>query len=470
MESYQLSRRDMMRISGATVTTAGVGSYSAFAQQSPTKNTTVYTSSQDRNVGWAIYAVDASTGEQDWIFTDPSATTTSPIVADGLLYAGTANGTLFALNPSTGEEQWSFTEPTGDIVSPPTVINGIAYFASKDGSIYAVDAATGKKEWSITDLGAELRKSPIVTDEMVYFSANDTVQAVNATTGEKEWSFTDNQTIRYPPVVTNGHVYISSESVYALDETSGEVDWVFYTVERTTNEINRKLELFAGGFRSPAVVSNETVYGVGEDRGTTYLFAMDANTGQKKWAKELGTYYNLGEIPPIAVNGTIYLFTGNKLTAIDTTSRESTWSSTFNGAIQSPTISNGTMYIPSLPTRDSEGGLYAVDAASGEQQWTFSLQGDGIEHPTVVDETVYVTSSAPGLHAIHMDSGTEKWVFDLMDQNPVSSPTVADTPREANSGENNTDDSSPGFGFVGGISSLAAASYFITRGLDDNDE
>lgn len=463
MDTEDLSRRDIVRISGATAIAATAGVNSVSAQQSSTKNPTVYTSAQDQLTGWAVYAVDASTGQQDWIFTEPKSTTTSPVVVNGSLYFGTSDGNLFSLNASSGEKQWSFTEAAGGIVSSPTVTNGTAYFCSKDGSLYAVDAASGAIEWSITDLGGSLSESPTVTDGTVFFKSNDTVEAVNATTGEQEWSFSDSQTISLPLVVSNEHVYIISRSIYALDIESGEVDWVFYTVERTTDEIKRKLEFFPGGFLTPAVANNGAIYAIGEDRGTSYLFSVDANTGEQNWSKEFDQYFGPQHQSPFTVvNETIYLHTGSTLNAIEADSGETNWSIKIGGKVQKTLISDGTAYLTSIGGRDSKGALYAVDTSSAEQEWTFTTQRGGIEHARVVDGTVYTTSADPGLHAINAASGTEKWVFDLMDQNPVLRPTVADTAQAANTeGDSNTEDSSPGFGFVGGMTSLFAASYLI---------
>jgi outer membrane protein assembly factor BamB len=123
MDTQDLSRRDIVRISGAMAITATVGVNSVSAQQSSTKNPTVYISAQDQFAGWAVYAVDASTGQQDWIFTEPKSTTTSPVAVNGSLYFGTSDGNLFSLNASSGEKQWSFTEAAGGIVSSPTVTN-----------------------------------------------------------------------------------------------------------------------------------------------------------------------------------------------------------------------------------------------------------------------------------------------------------------------------------------------------------
>jgi FOG: WD40-like repeat len=73
---------------------------------------TVYVGSSDG----ALHAVDTTTGEQEWAFTQPSFIVSSPTIADGTIYVGSAesnganvSGTLHAVNATTGSQEWAFT-------------------------------------------------------------------------------------------------------------------------------------------------------------------------------------------------------------------------------------------------------------------------------------------------------------------------------------------------------------------------
>src|SRR5207344_2567233 len=84
----------------------------------------------------------------------------SPAVANGVAYVGSADGNLYALNASTGAFLWSYT--TGSFVgSSPAVANGVAYVGSVDGNLYALNASTGAFLWSSTTGGA-VGSSPAV--------------------------------------------------------------------------------------------------------------------------------------------------------------------------------------------------------------------------------------------------------------------------------------------------------------------
>lgn len=67
---------------------------------------------------------------------------------------------------------------------------------------------------------------------------------------------------------------------------------------------------------------------------------------------------------------------------------------------------DGTLYVAT--TR----GLYALDAATGAEQWRYATDMPLGHSPTVVDGTAYVGGFDHRLHAIDSATGTRKWVFE----------------------------------------------------------
>ena len=90
-----------------------------------------------------VYALNAATGSEIWIFTPPvkasygNAVTSSPAVADGVVYVGSYDWNVLALNSSSGAQLWNYTLG-GDIESSPAVVNGVVYIGSDDGYVYAL--------------------------------------------------------------------------------------------------------------------------------------------------------------------------------------------------------------------------------------------------------------------------------------------------------------------------------------------
>jgi outer membrane protein assembly factor BamB len=93
-----------------------------------------------------ISAIDAASGATRWTADLGSAITQAPAVANGVVYAGTADGRLVALAASGCATSpcaplWSATLPSPLSVQP-AVGNGVVYTGSADGSLHAY-AATG---------------------------------------------------------------------------------------------------------------------------------------------------------------------------------------------------------------------------------------------------------------------------------------------------------------------------------------
>src|SRR5215469_6710066 len=100
----------------------------------------------------------------DWNYTTGQAITSSPAVANGLVYVGSDK--LYALDAVTGALKWSYITGGGGINSSPKVTNGVVYVGSDDDKLYALDAVTGALKWSYITGGAI--SSPTVVGGVVY--------------------------------------------------------------------------------------------------------------------------------------------------------------------------------------------------------------------------------------------------------------------------------------------------------------
>ena len=186
--------------------------------------------------GYGFHAVDANTGARKWGPVSIIITSSSPCVANNIMYAGSEQNGLLALDASTGKQLWSFiSKPNSGYLiyhSAPTVSNGIVYVggSSSDPKLFAVDAATGVKKWEFLT-GGPIDSSPIVANGIVYFGSGDyKLYALDAATGVKKWevlpvNFND---IESSPLVANGLVYVTAGSfVFAYDAATGAKKWEF---------------------------------------------------------------------------------------------------------------------------------------------------------------------------------------------------------------------------------------------------
>ena len=78
----------------------------------------------------------------------------SPAVANGIVYIGNFDGNLYAINAATGTLVWNYTMNNypGDpgVYSSPAVANGIVYVGNANRNLYALNAETGDLIWNYT--------------------------------------------------------------------------------------------------------------------------------------------------------------------------------------------------------------------------------------------------------------------------------------------------------------------------------
>ncbi|MGI5204876.1 PQQ-binding-like beta-propeller repeat protein [Spirillospora sp. CA-108201] len=180
-----------------------------------------------RGGGYAstVYALNTGTGKRAWSHaTDIVWALTA---ADDVVYY-VANGRkekspqLHALNAETGERLWKapFAEDVYKRPESLTVADGVLYAIGADGTLSARRPGRGDLLWSHP---AELRdfsdsETPVLSGGVVYYGGNDDTQgskgqvlAVDAATGKRLWSY-DTSPLSSPPAVASGTVYVSTEA------------------------------------------------------------------------------------------------------------------------------------------------------------------------------------------------------------------------------------------------------------------
>jgi halocyanin-like protein len=354
---------------------------------------TVYFGSRDRHV----YAVDAEDGTERWHFaTGPSprgpgedlllhgtGVWSSPQVIDGTVYVASNDTNLYALDAETGDPEWVFEEPTAHLYSSPTFVDGTVYFCSRHSHVYAVDAATGERVWRSDTFGSS-GASPTVTGGTVYAAsyAHDHngggVMAFDAATGDREWAVEGPESCSSPTVV-NGTAYIGSLDghLYALDAATGDREWRF--------ELDKMMD------QASPTVHDGVVYAgsYGE-----YLWALDAATGEVVWQAE---DQHGGLLSPTVAGGRVFFMTQDgRLSAFDADTGDVTWSVRLHdgpdGIMEaSPIVVDGVVYVG---TRT--GSLFAVEAGvDGSSEGSRVASGTLNHHHSWAD--VQADADAPAL-------------------------------------------------------------------------
>ena len=350
------------------------------------------------------------------------ATATGPTVYVGANEGGDFDdGALYAVDAATGTQRWVFDEPSKPVQSGPTVVDGVVYFTDNANTVYAVDAETGTENWRVTALESSNTHSPTVVDGTVYVTAQSGVYGIDATTGEITWESATETTCDYAPTVVNGRVYAEGARIYAFDADTGEELWTF---ERDVTSTT-----------AAPTVANGTVYTGGDRDGDNTLYAVDAETGTEAWRFE--TNGGSDVIAPTVRDNTVYVGTIRRLGerdwegtlhAIDTETQDERWryESEETHIASAPTVDDTQVYF-------SAGKLIAATAETGTEQWQ-ARDPVGRSAPTVGDGIVFAGSDDTSLYAVEAATGETVWTFDEPSSYVVSPPTVVQNPADGHSG------------------------------------
>ncbi len=191
--------------------------------------------------------------------------------------------------------------------------------------------------------------------------------------GEVKWTFTAGGAIVGSPAVAGGVVYFGALDghLHALDAATGKEAWKFKS----------RMPIAC----TPAVAGG-TVYFT-SSAGS--LAALDAATGAPKWvcaieAERRFEARGLHGYPPAT----------------------QTMPDAWDVFTSSPAVSDGLVFFGA-----GDGGVYAVDAATGVLQWSFRTGNVVHASPAVAGGLVFVGSWDSRVYALEARTGAVKWKF-----------------------------------------------------------
>lgn len=180
-----------------------------------------------------LMALDATTGKRLWDYRRalPEYFTMKgsgePVVEDGVVYCGFADGVLAALQEDSGEVIWQADLSGGkteftDVDTQPIIAGGRIYAASYDGGVYALERSSGDPLWHRPISGvADL----VYGEGKLYLAtARGRIITLDAEDGEPGgWSFKFKDDSPVAIAATDLYLFVSTASgpLYALDRLSG---------------------------------------------------------------------------------------------------------------------------------------------------------------------------------------------------------------------------------------------------------
>jgi len=321
-----------------------------------------------------------------WKYQTGGGVTSSPSIADGVVYVGSLDKNIYALDADTGSKIWNFT--TGYRVrSSPAVVDGTVITGADDGNVYGLDAKDGTQLWKTPAGGITLhsssatpsiRSSPTVVGGKVYVgSLDNNLYCLNANTGSVSWKFPAGGPILCSPAVVDDAVYFTSNTprpkgiLYKLDAYDGSVIW------QLNITYGRSPDLFA----SPTVADGMVF--VPADSWDQY--GINATTGAIEWTYR-GTSMQFNFASMVYANGKVYTQDLFAIMCLNSTDGTVIWQTFLAREIYgSITYSLGRIY-----TSNEQRAVYVLDAETGEKLSFYDLGSMVWSTPNLYNGRVYI--------------------------------------------------------------------------------
>lgn len=205
---------------------------------------------------------------------------------------------------------------------------------TNQGFIYALDEKTGDFLWKYQTQKPISHSAPLFEGDKIFVGDDSgNLYALNSKTGELVWrKFLDAEVIHSSPAFYKGMVFVGTEGtgrsnalpsyLFALDAETGNVSWKFQV-----DFISEKVNLIHG---TPAISDNVVYFG--SENG--YFYALAYDSGKLIWKKKIasGNKFLVGVSAPPALNtGKIFVTTWEgKLFSLDQSSGEILWQKIFD--------------------------------------------------------------------------------------------------------------------------------------------
>ncbi|MFI6462669.1 PQQ-binding-like beta-propeller repeat protein [Streptomyces sp. NPDC050538] len=316
-----------------------------------------------------------------------------------------------ALPPETasGWRPWRF-RMSNDVWGTPTVAGDLVYVTSFE--VHALDVQTGRRSFKTRDVAWSMA----VADGRIHASDGPTLFALDAREGGDLWRLSTDAWV-YSLKAERGTVVTGTRGggVQAWEASTGQKLWQLTGAQTD----------FESPEAGPAL-HDGTVY-VWQD---ARLRALDARTGDERWAYPIGDAASCGGVPvriTAAPDGHVYVAAGTRVLSVDVASGRVRWHFEAPAVFlcpptfaPGPAVTGGGIYLA-----DYLGTVYALDAADGRDRWRIATESRASIEPVLVAAGHVHVGSGKGLYTLDAVTGTPKWRFQA-GGDIVGTPAVAE--------------------------------------------
>jgi outer membrane protein assembly factor BamB len=348
-----------------------------------------------------------------WHVQLPGPVRSTPLVADGVVYVGSAGGFLHALDRRTGDEVWRY-RTDAPAHGSPAVVGQRVFITDMAGTLHAVDRASGTRLWAVRggavmpwpwghESGDVFASSPTVavvdgTERVFWGGADGVLRAADAATGNLLWTLPTQGRIRATPAVAGDRLVVGSTDgmVYCADVRTGAVLWRFET---------RGATLFSGDFgfdrrsvqSSPAIADGRVHFGARDG----WFYTLDLADGRQLWDYDHEVSWSNGS-PAVSGNRVFEASSDARfIHALDASGGQEIWRvMTDNVVWTSPVVTDSTVYFSA-----GDGVVRALSVSDGSPRWEVALPYASHGSPTIDDGVLFVGTEDGGVYALRDGDG-----------------------------------------------------------------
>lgn len=334
--------------------------------------------------------------------------TTTPVVAEGKVFAKDAQNTVSAFNADTGQLLWRVTLKPEKARDTDEFGGGLAYYGGRlfvttgFAAVVSLDPADGKEVWR-SIAGAPVRGAPLVfADRVFVIGIDNKLQAFAAVDGSELWQFSGLQeTAGY----VGGNSPAGSGDLIVAPFTSGEL--VALRVDNGRPVWNESLigtrgEIRAFGnladIRGRPVIDRGLVLAMGS---AGQIAGIDLRSGQRQWERGIG-----GSQTPWVAGRFVFVLTSNAdIAALVRDDGKVRWVTPLtqyeDEKRHTPTLWGGPVLAGDrLLVTSSFGDLLAVSPYTGEVLGKLDVRDRVRLGPVIANRTIYVLTDSGRLVAL----------------------------------------------------------------------
>lgn len=369
-------------------------------------------------------AVVRGTLTASWRIRTGGSYSSSPAIANGVLYVNNNNGSLYAIEPQSGHVFWTY-HATSSLMTNPLVMRGtvivgegnqISYVASdrrtligtSENAVIAVDASNGRERWRVPLAGTGMPTPALVGAMLVEHDGNGDVTGIDVNTGHVMYRAHIGGAASMVSMLPVGHdrfvtQSVTPNSVWELDGRSGAVLW-----QHHFEDLISGLSDCPPASDGKRVFCDYTVPPPGADRAhvgflaNQHMFALDVRTGSLLWdfAYASGTLPEWNEAAiPLVYNKTLYVGSSvaSQIDALNPASGRILWQRTVNGPVKGGMCGkDGVVYAG-----DGNGYLWAINARSGAVIGVKNMHTVfNVGSPLIAGETLIVGTNTGEIMAV----------------------------------------------------------------------